>query len=119
MEILFERFLDDPEEHRAAEAYWEKMFARLEHERGPGPKWEPWLAKKPYQDGSPMFDRVCHARSKAVKIIQHDPKEFPSKTLDAWISVFGMDPKYDAMLDVVVIACVATDVSLVRAEELL
>lgn len=73
---LYERFLEDPHEYRAAELFWTNLANTVASELGIN-AWEPWMPRTyaggaPFElDGNPIFDARSVERDRAVRVIQH------------------------------------------------
>src|SRR5690348_682893 len=76
---LFESFLDDPEQYRDSEKYWELLVSSIANSLGQTGEWPRWIPRQ-YADGTPMeadgnpiFDGRSERLDRAFRIIQHRP----------------------------------------------
>jgi hypothetical protein len=74
---LFESFLDDPEQYRAAEQYWETLVAGVANSMNQTSEWRRWVPRQyadgtPTEpDGNPIFDGRSEKLNRAFRIMQH------------------------------------------------
>ena len=94
---LFESFLDDPEQYRSAEQYWEALVADVAKSMNQTNEWRRWIPRE-YADGTPMepdgnpiFDGRSDALNRAFRIMQHRPVGNDVE-IAAWVKSY--EPEY-------------------------
>jgi hypothetical protein len=76
---LFEDFLDNVQQYRASERYWEDLVRDVARTTGQSGEWQPWIPRQfadgtPMElDGNPIFDGRSQKLSRAFRIMQHRP----------------------------------------------
>jgi hypothetical protein len=87
---LFESFLDDPNQYRACEQYWEELTSKIADSVGQGGEWQPWITRQspngtPVElDGNPISDGKSEKLDRAFRIIQHRPQG-DELEISAWL----------------------------------
>jgi hypothetical protein len=94
---LFESFLDDPEQYRAAEQYWATLVADVANSMNQTNEWRQWIPRE-YADGTPMepdgnpiFDGRSEKLNRAFRIMQHRPVGDDVEIV-AWVKSY--EPEY-------------------------
>jgi hypothetical protein len=78
---LFETFLEDPEQYRAAEQYWEALVADVSESMNQADEWHPWCPRTyadgrsfpPEMRGNPIADGRSERLNRGFKVIQMRP----------------------------------------------
>jgi hypothetical protein len=90
---LFESFLEDPEQYRAVEQYWEALVADIAESMNQANEWHRWMPIR-YADGipleepgNPISDGRSDALNRAFRIIQLGP---PGDDVEiaAWVTSY-------------------------------
>lgn len=74
---LLESFLDNPEQYRMAEQYWESLVAEVAKSMNQTNEWHQWIPREyadgtPIEaDGNPIFDGRSDVLNRAFRIMQH------------------------------------------------
>ncbi len=94
---LFESFLEDPEQYRASEQYWETLVWEVAKSMNQTDEWHQWIPRQ-YADGTPMerdgnpiFDGRSEALNRAFRIMQHRPVGEDTE-IAAWLESY--EPEY-------------------------
>ena len=76
--ILYKDFLDNPEQYKACQAYWDRLIQDIAESLGQGGEWEHWVPRyyadgiTPFeQDGNPIADACSRKLDRAIQIIQY------------------------------------------------
>jgi hypothetical protein len=107
-EYLFPRFLDDPEEYAAAEAYWRRLWDEVAGLAGAAWEWKhPWLQTAyadgtPFRDGDPIFSAWAPSRNLGLRVIQNRPHR-QDPALEFWPDVVG--DEWSGEVRTLVISC--------------
>src|SRR4051794_36191604 len=73
---LFANFLNDVQEYRASEGFWEALWLRTDPSMLGQYGWSyPWIStgSRDCLDGNPIFSAFSPALRRGVRIIQHEP----------------------------------------------
>jgi hypothetical protein len=87
---LFESFLDDPEQYRAAEQYWEALVADVAKSMNQANEWRRWIPidrDDPVERGNPIFDGRSDRLNRGFRIMQREPPG-DSVGISAWVSSY-------------------------------
>jgi hypothetical protein len=95
---LYPRFLDDPEEYKAAEQFWRDMLEEIAVTKGSGGEWGPWIWRgSTYFDGTPhpryddqanpMFAALNDRTARAVHVIQWRVEATDISYMGGWVSL--------------------------------
>jgi hypothetical protein len=92
---LFESFLEDPEQYRAAEQYWEALVANAAESMNQADEWHRWFPwgyadGRPFpleQCGNPIFDGRSDRLNRGFKIIQMRPVAHDVE-IAAWVASY-------------------------------
>lgn len=74
---LFEDFLDNVEQYKACEIYWEDLVRKLSNSIGQEEEWERWNIRQyangtPFElDGNPIFAGCSKRYNRAFRVVQH------------------------------------------------
>jgi hypothetical protein len=104
---LFESFLEDPEQYRAVQRYWEALVADVAASMNQENEWRRWIPQEytsgiPLQEpGNPIFDGRSNRLDRAFRVIQQGP---PSDDVEiaAWITSYPEDtdlPRYELVIN--------------------
>lgn len=93
---LFESFLEDPEQYRGAEQYWEALVSDVAESLNQANEWHRWISRE-YADGTPMepdgnpiFDGRSDRLNRAFRIMQHQPIGDDAE-IAAWVKSYEPD----------------------------
>lgn len=90
---LFGSFLDDSDQYRACEKYWETLVSSVADSVGQGGEWPRWISRQyadgtPMEfDGNPMFDGRSSRLNRAFRVIQHHPAGDAVEVV-AWLQAY-------------------------------
>ena len=121
---LFESFLENPEQYRAAERYWEALVADVAESMNQANEWHQWISRE-YANGTPMEldgNPICDGRSdaldRAFRIIQVEEPFGGDVEISAWVE--SNEPEYpDLPGDELIIHLILSQESAVLARLLL
>lgn len=94
---LFESFLEDPEQYRAAEQYWAALVADVAGSMNQANEWHRWIPQEnpdgtPMErDGNPIFDGRSDRLDRAFRIMQHRPVS-DDVEIAGWVKSY--EPEY-------------------------
>lgn len=94
---MFESFLEDPEQYRAAEQHWEALVADIAESMNQANEWHRWIpltyanGTPIERDGNPIFDGRSERLNRAFRIMQH-PQTGNDPEIVAWVT--SNEPEY-------------------------
>lgn len=100
MEYLFSNFLNDVQQYRAAQAFWESLCKQILAKYDQSAAWKTWFREVELdngsilRDGNPIYSLVNRKQAKGVTIIQQDPKIHTKWEMAAFVNTFG-DEHYE------------------------
>jgi hypothetical protein len=107
---LFETFLEDPEQYRAAEQYWEALVADVAESMNQANEWRQWFPRgyadgrpfPPELRGNPISDGRSDALNRGFKIIQMRPVS-QDVEIAAWVSSYAPEdtdlPRHELVIN--------------------
>lgn len=110
---LFPQFLEDPEQYRLSERYWEDLWGQIDPFHRANFEWiHPWLGtgSPDIKDGNPVFSAYSPVLGRGVRIIQQAPIE-SGLDIQVWLDTFGGEITNPDRIHELVISCALSDVA--------
>jgi hypothetical protein len=112
MPVLYRKFLEDFEQYKEVENFWQEAWNEIKSDKKSSDEWEtPWFKNTfadgtPCQDGNPIFSAVSSKIGKAIRIIQLNPEMNNNKSFGWWLDTFGDENITGGPIKELVVACV-------------
>ena len=104
---LWVNFLEDVQEYRSSEKYWEACWQQVSQSERERHRWTyPWIStgSPDTLDGNPIFSAASPVLRRGIRIIQHEPTSSKLE-IQAWSDFVGGDSTDPASIKELVIAC--------------
>jgi len=124
MQHLFPNFLNDTQEYKESQAFWEVICKRVLARHRQSDAWRLGFHEVKLDDGSflrdgnPIYALVNPQELKGVRIIQDDPKVHTKWEMAAWVGVSGDEHSEPGPIDELVFSCNLTQKSADTFEKL-
>jgi len=108
---LFKNFINDVQDYRASEKYWESLWLQTDYSTRARYGWTyPWVSTGSVEclDGNPIFSAWSRTLLRGVRVIQHEPTT-QGLEIQAWPNFVGGSYYDPTAIQELVISCALTE----------
>ena len=107
---IYENFLNDINQYRAAEEYWRRPMGKKPRRLSSTPWSSPWIStgSPDCLDGNPIFSAVSPAKRRGIRVIQHEPTSVKVE-IQAWPDFVGGNFSDPEAIQELVISCALSE----------